>query len=456
MKRLLLVVLLCSLSPPALGLVRTVGTGRDYTVMATAFAALVSGDTVESYGPYTETNQTLAPPAGIVNVIWRHYGADYVFDGTAATSVFLTLAATNTGWDVNVRSTTGRVKVTGYIGAQPFVVSGASNVIAGFWLTANGAIGVYQQTLVVNADFNEIGDILIDYPVDAAGVSWIGVYLLSGAGVVVRDVTIKNVTRTLAGSTYGVISATAALVASPLIERLTVRDVSCGAAFYGAYLPGVNGYATIVDSSVYGITAGGIINGFYLSNRSASLVNLHVYGTSSPTTEKAIGFAGTQVGMPTDSNVDNCTVVGGEYGIFMADAPVGGDRFVSNCISHGAATSELSTVAGGVTGSTNNWATNNRYSVDWPVSATDLSGDPVFVDSVNNNYRLRWQPGVESPCIDSGTPVPFRVMDLDGQPISGPAQDRGCFEFQQVGSHDARTPLTAPVLTTTRNFRSTR
>ena len=73
MRRLIFAVLLCLLPSLALATVRTVGAGKDYTVMATCFAALANGDTIESYGGvggYTENNQTLQPAAGITGVTW--------------------------------------------------------------------------------------------------------------------------------------------------------------------------------------------------------------------------------------------------------------------------------------------------------------------------------------------------------------------------------------------------
>lgn len=439
--------------------IRTVGTGKAYASLAACFAALVNGDTIETYGPYAENNQTLAPPAGIINITWRHYGDDYVFDGTAATAVWLTFAASNTGWNINMRSSVGgRIKVTRYIGTQPFVLGGANTILFGPWLTANGAAGIYQNTMVLNANFVSVGDVLIDYPFNAVGINWIGLYLLSGMGLSVRDVTIENVAKTGAGSTFALISSTSALVASPLIQGLVVRNIACGAAFYGAYLPGVNGFVTLLDAKVYAINAGGTIIGVYVGNRSCRIVNLLTHGFVSATTRKGLVLDGSQVdaGIP-NSSIYNCTLIDGTHGIDVLVAPIGGQRFVQNCIAHNASTSEFSTVAGGVAGSMGNWATMNRYSANWPVSATDLSGSPIFVDELNNDYRLRWQPGVESPCVDSGVVIPSRTMDVDGQPISGNGMDRGCFEFQQVGSRYERGSRTGrTVIVPSRNSRQQR
>jgi hypothetical protein len=455
MRRILLVILCCLVTSSATATVRTVGTGKDYSTLASCFAALVTGDTIETYGPYTENNQSLAPPAGVTTITWRHYGADYTFNGTGATSVWLTLAASNTAWNVNAMSATGRIVVTGYIGAQPFVINGASSTIGGFRLTANGAVGVYQLTVVSNANSVVLQDLLVDSPVNPAGSNWMGIYLGGGLGASVQNSTVENVTITGAGTTYLIgMSSTAA---SPLLTGITLRNVNTGASLYGFYGSGANDFATYLDSSAYALSAGGAIRVFFVSNRSATMQNLLAYGFSSPTTDRGIVYDGVQVHpILQNSNVQNCTVIGGEEGISMQSVPAAGGRFVTNCIAHNSTASEFYTVAGGVAGSSFNWATANRYSVNWPVSATDLNGDPLFRDEATLDYQLRWQPGIESPCVDTGAAIPTRLFDLAGQPMSGVALDRGCFEFQQIGAHDVRMPLTDKVLAATRDERLTR
>jgi hypothetical protein len=63
-----------------------------------------------------------------------------------------------------------------------------------------------------------------------------------------------------------------------------------------------------------------------------------------------------------------------------------------------------------------------------------INGDPLFIDPVNDNYRLR----SDSSCIDAGTaavpsPPGLPATDFEGNPrISGPAPDIGAYEY--VGS----------------------
>lgn len=451
MRRLILISLLCLLPSLALATTRTVGTGKDYTVMATCFAALANGDTIESYGPYSESNQTLAPPAGVTGVTWVHYGADYTFDGTGATAAFLTLAATNTGWTIDVldQDGGGRVKVTGYIGVNPLVVTGASNVVGGFRLTANGAAGVAQVTAILTGNSSEFHDILIDNPVDPTNQHWRGIYLDGGTGYVVQDCTVEDVTIT--GATfdaYGVSMAQA--TTAPIVRDLVVRRMASADRVHGLYAIGANGYATVDGATFYALAGANRSYGFLSLDRTVIIQNVLGYGLGGAVA-RTIYVGGVQVdAVAPDSTIQNCTAIGGDQGFTFQSVPAAGTRTVQNCISSGG-TVEFHADLNAVATSKSNCAANGDYSAHFPNGATDLSTDPLFQDAANDDYRL----SRGSPCVDTGLWIDGHTRDIERQPISGPGMDRGAFEFSQVGGRDTRTQLTQTPVVVTRSAHST-
>ena len=457
MRRLLLIMLfcLCPLSAQAACAagVCDVGAGKTYTVMATAFAVLANGDTIESYGGvggYSESNQSLTPPAGVVNVTWRHYEDDYTFDGTGATAVFFALAATNTGWDIDTQSDAGRVIVTGYIGAQPLVVTGVNNTVGGVRMTANGAAGVAQITAVLIGNGGVFQDILVDHPIDSGNQHWYGFYLNGGSGLILQDCTVEDATITGAKSAYGVLSAVD--TPAPTIRRVTVRRITSASVVYGIYAGGANGYIAIGNTALYDLTAAATVYGIYTTNRTVIIDNVEVFGMGAPTA-RGINIEGAQVdaGAP-DSYIDNCTVVGGTSGFRFNQVPAAGGRHVRNCVSSGGTVEFDSTGAGAVTTSLYNCAAGGLYSATFPNGATDLSTDPLFAAPGSDDYRL----SSSSPCVDTGAWITGRTADIIGQPISGAGQDRGCYEFRQTNQRPIRASITTSPETAARDERSGR
>ena len=425
------------------------GLGQPYSSLAIALLALNNGDTLETYGPYAESNQTVTPPVGLIGVTWRHYGGDYTFDGTGATATFLTLAASNTNWTVGALGDNGgRVKATGYIGANTLVNAGASNVVGGFRLTANGAVGVYQITAILTGNGAIFDDILIDNPVDPTNKNWIGIYLNGASGNVVRNCVVEDVTITGAGrDIYAVAMASA--TTSPVIRDTIIRRVTAPDMVYAVYGSGANGYITVERVRAHALT-GDKLYGIYVLNRSALVRDGLTYDFTATTTSSGIYMAGTQVdAVDSDSFVENCTVVGTSNGLYFGNIPAAGTRTVRNCISSGGTATEFYADAGAVGTSKNNCAAGGLYSANFPNGATDLSTDPLFRDAVNNDYRLsRW-----SPCVDSGIWIPNRTGDLEHQPISGRGMDRGAYEFQQANSRDVRQEVEGQVSMSTRDVR---
>jgi len=458
MRRLLLTALLCLLPAVAHAAcpagVCTVGAGKDYTVMATAFAALANDDVIESYGGvggYTENNQTLQPAAGITGVTWNHYEADYTFDGGGGTATFLTLAATNTGWDIDVNNGTGRVVMTGYIGANPFVVTGASNTVGGFRLTANGAAGVAQVTAIATGNSVTFTDILIDNPVDPTNQNWTGIYL-NGASQTVTGCEIKDAT--LTGATqnaYPIYVDTSATLSS--VSDCSIHDISHENRIWG-----VNSsdnaadldVLTVSRCRVYDLTADRIW-GLRSLRRAMVVSDVLAYGFTAIGTDKALEIDGGGTAMAA-SVVSNLTVVGPvAQGLTSSNNPAASVT-ARNCIVDGStALGYYSTTAGQVLSSYNvcNKAAGAGFFAFWNATATDLDDtDPLFQDAANDDYSL----SLASPCLDTGMWPSGRSSDLAGQHApSGPRMDRGCYEYQQDNPRSMRTRVTVPPTVPTRD-----
>jgi len=82
--------------------------------------------------------------------------------------------------------------------------------------------------------------------------------------------------------------------------------------------------------------------------------------------------------------------------------------------------------------------TNNNGTINWLEG--NIDEDPMFVDTLNNNYQL--QPG--SPCIDAGTPdttgLNLPYTDLAGnQRIYNGRIDIGAYEYQGIGIDEPDT-----------------
>jgi len=70
---------------------------------------------------------------------------------------------------------------------------------------------------------------------------------------------------------------------------------------------------------------------------------------------------------------------------------------------------------------------NNCFSeTNENVGTTDIISDPMFVDELNNNFKLK----ENSPCINTGTDLGF-VFDKNGTPIVG-IPDMGAYEYDGV------------------------
>jgi len=440
-RTVILLLFLCLLPVSAAALTRTVGAGKDYTSLATCFAALVNGDTVETYGPYTELNQSLTTPVGVTGITWRHYGADYTLDGTGATATCMAWGAGANTWDVDVQSTTGRLTVTGYIGATPFTVGGTGNTFAGLRMTANGAVGVGQSTLVITGTGNTIRQVLVDSPVDPTNQNWYGIRCEGSTSTVIELSIVEGASITGAGKDAFLIYANSTTVA-PTVRGCIARNSYAEDRVYGIYFTGPwaampGEYGTISDSTVHGLTADGRTIGFGAYGRSVHFSNLSAYDfVSVGAVDRGVELGGTLVDPAApDSTIENCTMVGGSRGFYIGDVPVAGGRTVQNCISDGGTTDEFSCGVGAVAVSLNNCAANGDYSGNWPVDASDLSVDPLFVDASGDDYHLRG----DSPCVDTGLWATGRDHDLDYNPISGREMDRGCFEFQWQNPRSVRS-----------------
>jgi len=456
-----------------------VGLGQPASQLAVVFASLLTGDSIISYGPYSESNQTIAPPAGISDITWTHVGGDYTLDGTGATGVCFSLAATNTGWNINTNSGSGRVVVTGYTAAQPFVNAGADNSIAGFRLTANGVIGTQQLTAVTTGNSSTFDDLLVDNPVDPTNQNWIGIYIGgTAANVLISNCIVEDVTITGAGKdAYGISMATAAV--TPTIYNCTIDNLVADDrvyAIYGYTLTGIS----ILDCTlsnlaptgrIYGIYGGGgagnttyILRntlsgwnggerfwGVYLWNPATSYIHnnlLYDCLATGGSTSKGLEVDGALV---TAVHMSNNTVVGDSSAATITYGPYAGGTlppatlcfFAYNNIVTGAAPGGwgyLATNAGNVVSDYNDSHNNpNDYHGNWGAGVNDMIDvDPLFEDPVTHDYRLQ----ATSTLIDAGTAVPTVRYDVAGYSRpQGSAMDLGAYEYLEntkvwvLGSH---------------------
>lgn len=135
------------------------------------------------------------------------------------------------------------------------------------------------------------------------------------------------------------------------------------------------------------------------------------------------------------SGLINCTIASNRTetlggGIYLADT----NNFLVNCIvssnvSTGDAYDDLYHV--------NAFSTNNYWYTCAPTNLApnqgNITGDPLFVDRANNNYRL----SANSPCVNTGTNMNWmtNAFDLDGgMRIRYGTVDMGTYEYIYEGT----------------------
>ena len=208
------------------------------------------------------------------------------------------------------------------------------------------------------------------------------------------------------------------------------------------YLIGYNRYDTIISSASNPIDFGYSGSGSIIENLNITALSSS-YGISSyQVTEQKIIIInciiqGAVVGLRIDGNLDlvNCLVMNNTYGI--VDYYQGGSSAsnIINCVITNNSTGVLSddgsitvmnsivynndnyglscggngTLASIFSCVYNNGGSNDNWYNNAVSGAGDISEDPLFIDSGNNNYVLQQA----SPCIDTGNPATL-YNDPDG------------------------------------------
>mgnify|MGYP005621304485 CR=1 FL=1 len=434
------------------------GLGQVYSTLASAFAALANGDTLETYGPFSEDNKTLTTPA-TNNITWRHYGGDYTLNGNGITAAAPLTFSGGTGWDVDCRDqngSDGKLKITSYVGTRGVVFGAANNTIRGIRITDHGAAGVASYLFYGTSVSNlTVSHIAIDAAVDPETQHWYGMWL-GACTYNISQVTVENLNHAVTNQRHYIVAFSGG---SGSVTDLNITGVVAH-RIYGLYLSTTS--ATINRLKMDDWTCSERYWGVYgWNSTTCTLNNFLLFGCDGAGSNKGFEVDGA---LTQDINVNNCTLVGDGGATTLAFGVFGGGGLPG--------TKELtvrnSIVTGTVPGGTGYYATNaasvnsdfnvgndnaTDYSLNWDQGVNDWSSvDPIYADAATDNYRLT----KNSPCVDTGIWIPGRKTDLDHQPMSGIGMDRGAYEFQQANTRDVRQEVEGTVSLPSRDERNLR
>jgi hypothetical protein len=353
----------------------------------------------------------------------------------------------------NTMDLNGQLKIEGY-GTYPFKVDGASNTISDLYVYDNGynAAGICY-TIYLNANSDLIR------PVIASGLDngtrHYGYYLDNCPSGSVTDAVIQNVAVTGAGTRVYALSFLADN-GGITVDGLTVENCSAVHVF-GAIWQGTNAddVGVLRRFVMRDCTATANVYGAYVLDRGMDMENFIMDSISAPTSRAT--YVKVTGAFPGGNN----RVVSGAiydvetYGIYAETSFAGSQLTVHNVIVDSATVRAFQSSGTIAPDSDYNTGHNNGddYSVAWIEGANDWSTtDPEFTDPANEDFTLQ----STSPCIDTGLWITGRTSDIAGQPISGNGQDRGAYEFQQIGGRNKRTEISQPPIIQTRSQRSLR
>ena len=421
------------------------GAGQVAGTFAAAFAAGGDGDDYYFHGPVTENS---------VTVTWAKNNAtlqpgnasDYILDGQLATGNGFMVTGTGNTMDLN-----SQLKIEGY-GTYPLKVDGASNVISDLYMYDNGynaAGNCYDIYLNANSD-------LIS-PVIASGLDngtrHYGYYLDNCPTGSVTDAVVQNITVTGGGTrVYGLIFL--ANNGGVIVNGLMMDSLSAGANMYGVYWLGTNAddVGILRNATVKDISGATLATGFYAPDRGMDVQNFVI---DTVTGNNEIGIHSVTAAFAGGTNaVMNGTVYDTVDGFFCDNDFAGSGMTASNIIVTDCSSEGFKDSGTIAPTSSYNLAYNNGTDYSgWTPGTGDLTAvNPLFTDPANEDFTLQ----STSPCIDTGLWITGRTSDIAGQPISGNGQDRGAYEFQQIGGRNRRTEISQPPIIQTRSQRSLR
>ena len=407
------------------------GNGQVIATFAAAIAAGSNGDDFYFYGQ-TETNQTI--DFNLNNCTFQAGdGADYILDGQLGTQDGLTISGTGNTFDFG-----GQFKLTGY-GSQVFTVSGAGNVISDAYVYANGyALAGRCYNIVITGASHLIRPVItgcLDHGDRQYG------YYINGATVQLTDAVMSNTVMVAGGSRiYGILTDGAC--GATLVDGITFDGLESPVEFMlfsnGTAAADVAKFRRVIIRNCAGSSTGYYI---YAYDKGVDVENFVVHDCSGGNVKGVTLWSPT--GFPAGSV--NRIVNGVVYnmagdGIVIDSDFAGSQATIRNVVSFSNDSEGFVDLGSVPPDSDYNLAYNNPiadYS-GWVKGPNDLEGiDPLFADPANGNFYLL----PESPCIDSGEWQTGRTRDTAGQPTSGPAMDRGAYEFQQTGTRDKRSYL---------------
>ncbi|HQO10648.1 MAG TPA: right-handed parallel beta-helix repeat-containing protein [Clostridiales bacterium] len=204
------------------------------------------------------------------------------------------------------------------------------------------------------------------------------------------------------------------------ISELTIKDnIISNNSLEGIYCDYCN-HVDIISNKIY-------MNG---NSDNFNYPGLYMYYSESDVINNLIAFNGIGVGLyASEMNLINCDIANNEVGLFLSN--INNNLDIKNSIIHNNIL--LFELADYYSGSVDISYCLVQDSILIP-EITDMGNnllavDPLFFDTINNNYQL----SSGSPCIDKGTNAIDSLPELDllGNPrIVGSAIDIGAYEYQ--------------------------
>ncbi|MFN0015087.1 MAG: choice-of-anchor Q domain-containing protein [Saprospiraceae bacterium] len=184
--------------------------------------------------------------------------------------------------------------------------------------------------------------------------------------------------------------------------------------------------------------------GINISNYNTDIVNCLFVANQNLNNMRAGGaIINNASGSTSPLSVVNCTfaenIAGIGAGISQWEDSVGTATLtLQNCILYGNLGKDYEIEAGTptVTSKGGNHSGDNTLAAALTQLNDEVNADPLFEDASQFNYRLK----AGSPCIDKGIALGAPTTDLGGAPRSA-IPDKGCFEFQTIGTRQIGTAV---------------